>query len=117
MRNPDNAMGYNKSIIFAYLVMIRDNLFLKDNLNRICKNAGINIIKSNIDSFDKKKQERNKITQESKAAGKKQEPKNKVIKSKNLLGGVLPSPPKITKIVNNSKIVKKVSGVKKAKKR
>lgn len=116
MRNPDNAMGYNKSIIFAYLVMVRDNLFLKDNLNRICKNAGINIVKSNIDSFDKKKQERNKIAQESKAAGKKQELKNKVIKSKNLLGGTLQSPPKITKTVTNSKTVKKVFGVKKAKK-
>ena len=117
MRNPDNAMGYNKSIVFAYLIMIRDNLFLKDNLNRICKNAGINTIKNSIDNFDKKKQERNKITQEAKAAFKKQEPKNKVIKSKNLLGNMLPSPPKITKIVNNSKTVKKVSGVKKAKKR
>lgn len=117
MRNPDNAMGYNKSIVFAYLVMIRDNLFLKDNLNRICKNAGINTIKNSIDNFDKKKQERNKITQEAKAAFKKQEPKNKVIKSKNLLGNMLPSSPKITKIVNNSKTVKKVSGVKKAKKR
>ena len=117
MRNPDNAMGYNKSIVFAYLIMIRDNLFLKDNLNRICKNAGINTIKNSIDNFDKKKQERNKITQEAKAAFKKQEPKNKVIKSKNLLGNMLPSTPKITKIVNNSKTVKKVSGVKKAKKR
>lgn len=117
MRNPDNAMGYNKSIVFAYLIMIRDNLFLKDNLNRICKNAGINTIKNSIDNFDKKKQERNKITQEAKAAFKKQEPKNKVIKSKNLLGNMLPSIPKITKIVNNSKTVKKVSGVKKAKKR
>ena len=117
MRNPDNAMGYNKSIVFAYLVMVRDNLFLKDNLNRICKNAGINIIRSNINSFDKKKQERNKITQESKAVGKKQEPKNKVIKSKNLLGNMLPTPPKITKIVKSTKTIKKVSGVKKAKKR
>lgn len=117
MRNPDNAIGYNKSIVFAYLVMVRDNLFLKDNLNRICKNAGINIIRSNINSFDKKKQERNKITQESKAVGKKQEPKNKVIKSKNLLGNMLPTPPKITKIVKSTKTIKKVSGVKKAKKR
>lgn len=117
MRNPDNAMGYNKSIIFAYLVMIRDNLFLKDNLSRICKNAGINTIKNSITNFDKKKQERNKITQDAKNSFKKQESKNKVIKSKNLLGNTLPSLPKITKIVNNSKIIKKVSGVKKAKKR
>lgn len=118
MRNPDNAMGYNKSIIFAYLVMIRDNLFLKDNLNRICKDTGINAIKSNIDSFDKKNQERRKIEQEAKQKGtKKEEPKNKVIKSKNLLGNLLLSPPKITKIVNNSKTVKKISGTKKAKKR
>ena len=52
MRNPDNAMGYNKTIIFAYLMMNRDNLFLKDNLSRISKNAGINAIKNNIKSFE-----------------------------------------------------------------
>lgn len=120
MRNPDNAMGYNKSIIFAYLIMNRDNLFLKDNLSRISKNAGINAIKNNIKSFDKKNQERNKITQEIKNNDKKDDKtkKSKIVKSKNLLGDIGHQPlPKITKITGNTKLVKKISGVKKAKKR
>jgi hypothetical protein len=119
MRNPDNAMGYNKSIVFAYLIMQRNGLFAKDTLNRLAKNAGINVIRANILPFDKKEQERKKITQEAKEAGEKEKrtPANKVIKSKNLLGDKLPSPPKISKIVGNSKMTKKVSSVKKSKKR
>lgn len=118
MRNPDNAMGYNKCIVFAYLIMIRDGLFIKDNLNRICKNAGYNIIKNSIKSYDKKEQERNKITQEAKAAAnkEKQKPKNKIIKSKNLLGD-FPELPKFSKIINKTKTTSVVSSVKKAKKR
>lgn len=119
MRNPDNAMGYNKCIIFAYIIMQRDGLFNKDTLNRLAKNAGINTIRNNIKSFDKKEQERRKITLDSKAKGseEKQSPKNKVIKSKNLLGDTLPSPPKFSKIIKNSKLTSKVSSVKKSKKR
>ena len=100
--------------------MNRDNLFLKDNLSRISKNAGINVIRSNIKSFDKKNQERNKITQEIKNNNKKDDKtkKSKIVKSKNLLGDIGHQPlPKITKITGNTKLVKKISGVKKAKKR
>lgn len=121
MRNPDNAMGYNKSIIFAYIVMNRDNLFIKENLNRISKTGSLNNIKSNIKSFDKKEKERNKIIKDAKASGNKEkqsESKNKVIKSKNLLGdNPIPIPPKVTKIVNKVKKTSTISNVKKSKKR
>ena len=119
MRNPDNAMGYNKNIVFAYLVMTRDGLFIKDNRGRICKNAGLSTIKNSILSFDKKEQERNKIIKEAKESAKKEkiEPKNKIIKSKNLLGDMLPIPPKISKIVNTVKNTSKVSNIKKSKRR
>ena len=119
MRNPDNAMGYNKNIVFAYLVMTRDGLFIKDNLGRICKNDGLSTIKNSILSFDKKEQERNKIIKEAKESAKKEkiEPKNKIIKSKNLLGDMLPIPPKISKIVNTVKNTSKVSNIKKSKRR
>ena len=116
MRNPDNAMGYNKSIYFAYLVMERDNLFNKENLNRIAKNAGISKINSEILPFDKKEQERSKIIRDAKDAGKKENKQinNKVIKSKNLLGdNPLDLKPKITKIASK---VRKTSNVKKSKK-
>lgn len=120
MRNPDNAMGYSKYIVFAYIIMERDNLFLKENLNRIAKNAGINIIRSSILSFDKKEQERNKITREAKEKAKKEKiiPKNKVIKSKNLLGDSSSNqPPKLSKLTGFSKKTSTVSSVKKTKKR
>lgn len=117
MRNPDNAMGYNKAIYFAYLVMVRDNLFEKDTLNRIAKDVGITRISSEILSFDKKQQERTKITKEAKEAGKKEDKQlknSKVIKSKNLLGDTLNLEPKITKIVGT---VKKTGTTKKVKKK
>ncbi len=118
MRNPDNAMGYNKSIYFAYLVMVRDDLFKKENLIRISKNGNIDRIKSSILPFDKKEQERNKIIRDSKKAGVKgdiQSNDSKIIKSKNLLGGnsVSNIKPKITKITDK---VKKTSIIKKSKK-
>lgn len=119
MRNPDNAMGYNKNIVFAYLVMIRDGLFAKETLSRICKNAGVSEIRNNISSFDRKERQRYKMQQEEREAAKKEKsvPKNKVIKSKNLLGDSTPAPPKISKIVNKIDKTSKVSGVKKSKKR
>lgn len=73
MRNPDNAMGYNKSIYFAYIVMNREDLFSKDTLNRIAVNGGMVKLASTIPSFDKKNQERSKIEKEAKEAGKKEE--------------------------------------------
>lgn len=116
MRNPDNAMGYNKYIIFAYIIMQRDKLFEKDNLNRNAKNAGYNIIKSSIKSFEKKEQERNKITQEAKQAARKEKTGSKIIKSKNLLGDT-PQTSKISKIVKSARKSSIVSSVKKIKKR
>lgn len=121
MRNPDNAMGYNKDIVFAYIVMTRDDLFTKENLNRNCKNSGINTIRNSIDNFDKKVRERSKITQELKQAGlkEKQIPKTgKVIKSKNLLGSDgTQSPAKLTRTVKSVMKSSVVSRVKKSKKR
>ena len=121
MRNPDNAMGYNKDIVFAYIVMTRDDLFTKENLNRNCKNSGINTIRNSIDNYDKKVRERNKITQELRQSGtkEKQIPKTgKVIKSKNLLGSdKMQSPAKLTKTVKSVMKSSVVSRVKKSKKR
>ena len=117
MRNPDNAMGYNKSIYYAYIVMNRDNLFDKDTLNRLVSSGGITKLISSIDSFDNKQKERNKITKEAKEAGKKEEKSSKIIKSKNLMGDSNPIEslaPKITKIVGKTK---KTSTTKKIKKR
>ena len=115
MRNPDNAMGYNKSIYFAYIVMNRDNLFEKDTLNRMTSSGGITKLVGSIQSFEKKQLERNKITKEAKEAGKA-EPKSKIVKSKGLLGDnpIESIKPKITKIVGKTKTT---STVKKTKKR
>ena len=116
MRNPDNAMGYNKSIYFAYIVMNREDLFSKDTLNRIAVNGGVVKLASTIPSFDKKNQERSKIEKEAKEAGKKEESqKSKVIKSKGLLGdNPLESlKPKITKIVGKTKTTSTTKKVKK----
>lgn len=107
-RNPDNAMGYNKDIIFSYITMTKNNLFLKENLNRICLMKDVSTIKRSILPFDKKIQERNKITQELKDAAKKEKQnvnKNKIIKSKNLTNQSS-NKPKVSKIVNS---VRKVS--------
>jgi hypothetical protein len=115
MRNPDNAMGYNKSLYFAYIVMNRENLFEKDTLNRITSSGGIVKLAGIIPSFSKKLEERNKIVKEEKEKGNKEEPKSKVIKSKNLIGD---SPldtlkPKITKIVGKTKTTSTTKKVKK----
>lgn len=119
MRNPDNAMGYSKYIVFAYIIMQRENLFSKETLSRNSQNAGINIIRSNIVSFDKKEQERNKLTREAKEKAQKEKTTSKVVKSKNLLGdtGEANSPPKVSKTTKTVQSSKKVSTVKKAKKR
>jgi len=115
MRNPDNAMGYNKSLYFAYIVMTRENLFEKDTLNRIASSGGIVKLVGTIPSFDKKLQERNKITKEEKEKGIKEEPKSKVIKSKNLIGDnpLDTLKPKITKIVGKTKTTTTTKKVKK----
>ena len=116
-RNPDNAMGYNKQLVYAYLIMQRHNLFSKDILNRICNNTGYNVIRQKIEPFDKKVQERRKLTQKEKeAADKVRRDKSnttKIVKSKNLLGNSLPTPPKLTTIVNQVKSVSKIGTVKK----
>ena len=119
MRNPDNAMGYNKGIIYAYLIMIRDGLFNKETLNRNCKNASINAIRSTILPFDKKLQERRKIEEELKKAGKKQEQRSsKIVKSKNLLGpDKKQEPAKVSKTVSTVKTTSRSSTAKKVKKR
>lgn len=117
LRNPDNAMGYNKSICFCYVVMTREQLFEKETLNRVAVSGGFSKLYSEVPSFDAKLRERNKITQEQKEKGqKKEQPNTKVVKSKGLLGNTpLESlKPKITKIVGNTK---KSSVVKKVKKR
>lgn len=118
-RNPDNAMGYNKSIVFAYLVMERDGLFDKQNLANRCKAASIHTIRNSIDPFDKKKKTRSEIIANAKAGGQKERvASTKVIKSKNLLGDMLPDIPKVVKTVKKSSTVNKItSSVKKVKRR
>ena len=121
IRNPDNAMGYNKAIYFSYLVMERSDLFSKDTLNRLAKPSGIHTIASNIPDFTKKQQERSKIEQEAKMKGREGQPQatNKVIKSKGLLGNADPLDlkPKVTKVVNSVRNVTKASTVKKTKRK
>ena len=101
MRNPDNAMGYNKGIIYAYLIMVRDGLFNKETLNRNCKYANITAIRNTILPFDKKLQERRKIEEELKKAGKEQKQE----------------PAKVSKTVSNVKTTSRSSTAKKVKKR
>ena len=117
MRNPDNAMGYNKSLYFAYIVMNREHLFEKDTLNRIIASGGIAKLSSEIKSFDKKQLERSKITREAKQKGDKEENNNgsKIVKSKNLIGdNILDSiKPKITKIVGKTKTISTTKKIKK----
>lgn len=111
MRNPDNAMGYNKNIYYSYLVMERDGLFEKDTINRICKTGGIQVVKNSILSHDKREQTRCSIESERKAKeGKERNTKIVQSNSLKLLGDNIPKFTKLTKIINgksNSKIVKK----------
>lgn len=117
MRNPDNAMGYNKALCYAYVIMTKQGLFSKDTLNRITASGGLTKLVTTIPNFDQKVKERNEITKEEKEKGQKKEENSnvKVIKSKGLLGN---SPqdlkPKFAKVIGN---VKKSSTVKKVKKR
>lgn len=119
MRNPDNAMGYNKSICFAYIIMVKHDLFNKDTLSRIAKSFGINKLSSEIPKFDKKNQERNKLEKDIKTDKNKdkeqQSPPQKIIKSKNLLGdtGNLIK----SKFTKTTGIAKKVSTIKKVKRK
>ena len=120
MRNPDNAMGYNKAIYFAYLVMLREDLFDKSVLNRNVASGGLGKLASTIKSFEQKQQERSKIEKEAKEKGQKEskQPAGKIIKSKNLLGDSLEQlKPKITKVVGTVGKSKSTSTVKKVKKR
>lgn len=117
MRNPDNAMGYNKSLYFAYLVMIRDGLFEKDTLSRQAKTGNITSIAAKIPNFDKKQQERKSIENESKDKGDKPTIGNKIIKSKNLLGDPLDLKPKVTKVVNAVKSVASAKTTRKVKRK
>lgn len=119
MRNPDNAMGYNKGIIYAYLIMVRDGLFNKETLNRNCKYANITAIRNTILPFDKKLQERRKIEEELKKVGKEQKQRSsKIVKSKNLLGpDKKQEPAKVSKTVSNVKTTSRSSTAKKVKKR
>lgn len=121
MRNPDNAMGYNKAIYFSYLIMLRENLFEKEILNRHIASGGLGKLSTTIKSFDQKQLERSKIEKELRDKGKKEDikqPVNKVIKSKNLLGDTLEQlKPKVTKVVGTIGKSKTTTTTKKVKKR
>ncbi len=117
-RNPDNSMGYNKSIYFCYLVMERSNLFDKKILTLEAKPGGLAKVQQSILAFDKKEQERKKLEDKKKLEKQKerQTPKNKIIKSKSLQSEEDTSlKPRLTKVigsVKNSKMTKSVKNIK-----
>ena len=118
-RNPDNAMGYNKDIFFCYLVMEREGLFYKDNLNRVAKSGGISALAAKIDSYSKKENERNKIISDLKqkeGSTDKDRPISKIIKNKSL--NLLSDNPivKFTNTVKSSKTIGNVKRIKRSKK-
>ena len=118
-RNPDNAMGLNKSICYAYIVMNREQLFEKETLNRVAASGGFVKLSSEIHDFSTKQRERSNIEREQKEQGHKQKSQSstKIIKSKGLLGDNKPLEslkPKITKIIGSTK---KSNTTKKVKKR
>lgn len=60
-RNPDNTVGYVKNIYFAYLIMQRDGLFDKQNLNRLAKIGSLGIISKDIMAYDRHETERKNL--------------------------------------------------------
>lgn len=102
MRNPDNTVGYCKNIVFAYLIMKRDNLFDKSILNRLCKNSNITFISNKmILSWDKKTKQKSLY----KKGIKENDTHSKMIKSKNLEKNI-PSTSHSTKMTKTVGVIK-----------
>ena len=115
VRNPDNTIGYVKTIYFAYLLMKKHNLFDKSVLDRKCIGGGINYLLREIKSQDDKDAQRNKIVRDTKKIKDKTE-KSKIASS-NFTGKFNLSPIiKITKSVDSINKIGKVKSIKKSKK-
>lgn len=116
-RNPDNAMGYSRNIVFGYLVMEREQLFEKQTLGNIAKPGGLIKVRSEILSYDKQEQERKGIEKELREKNGKDKHSNgaKVWKSKSLLSNDKDNKPairltgKVSRIgkTKTTKVVKK----------
>lgn len=118
-RNPDNAMGYSRNIIFAYIVMERDQLFQKDTLSRISKPGDINKISSMIQGYNKREQDRRKIEAELKRKDSNTQNNTKlkpIFKSKSLNAlGNNNAAIKISKVVKTIGNTKTIGKIKKSK--
>lgn len=104
-RNPDNTVGYSKNIYFAYLIMVRDNLFDKQNLDRLSKVGNLSLIAKDITSFDKHESERKLMDKKSREGlNNKIGPKHSsIVKGKNLVSDS--SAPTTTRTSSKSKII------------
>lgn len=102
-RNPDNSIGYTKGIYFAYLLMKKYNLFDKSILDRKCVNGGINYLLSNIDSYDKKENERKKLIKDRKSNNKEKSIDKSIKQQSSNFTGIRPVGI-ISKIKGKSKI-------------
>lgn len=103
-RNPDNAMGYAKSIYFAYLLMNKYRLFDKDIIDSKCSTNITNLF-HDIDSFEKKKSKRDAYVQSlkmSKTPSSQEKGGSKVLKSKNFTG-LQSLAPRLTKFTPKTK--------------
>lgn len=116
VRNPDNTVGYVKSIYFAYLIMKKYNLFDKSILDRKCINGGINYLLREIPSYSDKESQKKKLIQDNRKDSKdKKENKSKISHSLNFTGS-LSNAPVFTKVTGSIKSIKNISKVKSIKK-
>lgn len=114
-RNPDNTIGYVKTIYFAYLLMKKYNLFDKSVLDRKCIGGGINYLLREIKTQSDKEALRNKIIRDKKTNNKDSD-KSKILSSLNFTGSFNNPFTKITKSVGSINKIKKVGSIKKSKK-
>ena len=73
-KNPDNQIGYVKSLYFTYLIMENKNLFAKIRLDSMANNYDKNELLSDVMDADEKV----KLRQEAKPKSKKKENKSKL---------------------------------------
>ena len=104
-KNPNDSIWYVKSFYFAYLFMVKENLFSKEVLDEIAKPYHQNELLKDISSFEEKMAERNELIKEpsDKSKSKLQKKRNENISTPNS---------RLTKTTNTVKNVKSVSNIK-----
>jgi hypothetical protein len=106
-RNPDNAMGYVQSIYFAYITMVKNDLFNKVAIDAKANVGGVNRFYKNVSSYTEKEKERVKFKEEQKkleqkSSNTKPELKPKITPSR-FLGNGLSHVPIVSKITHSTK--------------